>query len=597
MRRSFAGAVVAAFLAGAVMAQEAGLWVQVEAQPTLGQAQDRVRAYAVQFEDVNGYYLGNGWYGIALGPYSPEDAAALLGQLRARGVIPLDSFIANGGQFQSQFWPIGAGALTSPQPLPNAPATDALAIAPEAAPEPVPEPVPEPEPEPIPAPIAIPDETEREAQASESLLSRPEKELLQTALQWAGFYDAAIDGAFGRGTRASMAAWQQANNHEPTGILTTRQRAELLDDYNAVLDGMGLQLVRDDATGIEMQIPTGIVAFSAYDPPFARFEARTEIPATVLLISQEGDQNRLFGLYEIMQTLEIVPQEGPRNRGDNSFTLEGINGQIHSYTYAMLVDGQIKGFSLIWPANDEERRSRLLGVMQASFAPINGVLSPARAAAGEDQAIDLISGLAVRQPVLSRSGFFIDAQGTVLTTLEAVESCGYVTIDDDHRGTVAHRDAALGLAVLRPEIPLAPQGVAAFQTGVPRLQAEVAVSGYPYGGVLAMPALTFGKLADIRGLNGEDEVKRLDLVAQAGDAGGPVFDNSGAVLGMLLPRAVHNGQVLPPEVSFSIDAEAIIASLAGAGIAVQTTSQVSFMPPETMTRRAAEMTVLVSCWE
>jgi len=66
---------------------------------------------------------------------------------------------------------------------------------------------------------------------------------------------------------------------------------------------------------------------------------------------------------------------------------------------------------------------------------------------------------------------------------------------------------------------------------------------------------------------------------------------------MLLPRAVHNGQVLPPEVSFSIDAEAIIASLAGAGIAVQTTSQVSFMPPETMTRRAAEMTVLVSCWE
>jgi len=593
MKRSFAGAVVALFLAGAVMAQEAGVWVQVEAQPTLGQAQDRVRAYAVQFEDVNGYYLGNGWYGIALGPYSAEDAATLLGQLRARGVIPSDSFIANGGQFQSQFWPIGAGALTAPQPLPNAPATDVAAVAPDT--DVVQEPVTAPEP--VPEAIAIPDETEREAQASESLLSRPEKELLQTALQWAGFYDAAIDGAFGRGTRASMAAWQQANNHEPTGTLTTRQRAEMLGDYNAVLDGMNLQLVRDDATGIEMLIPTGIVAFSSYDPPFARFEARTDLQATVLLISQEGDQNRLFGLYEIMQTLEIVPQEGPRSRGDNSFTLEGIDGQIHSYTYATMVDGQIKGFSLIWPANDEERRSRLLGVMQASFTPIAGVLSPALAAPGEDQAIDLISGLAVRQPVLSRSGFFIDTQGTVLTTLEAVEGCGFVTIDDDHRGTVAHRDTALGLAVLRPDIPLAPQGVAAFQTGVPRLQAEVAVSGYPYGGVLAMPALTFGKLADIRGLNGEEEVKRLDLVAQSGDAGGAVLDNSGAVLGMLLPRTVQNGQNLPPEVSFSVDADAIIASLAGAGITVQTTDQVSFMPPETMTREAAEMTVLVSCWE
>ena len=589
MKRSFVGAVVAAFLAGAVMAQEAGVWVQVEAQPTLGQAQDRVRAYAVQFEDVNGYYLGNGWYGIALGPYSPDDAAALLGQLRTRGVIPSDRFIANGGQCQSQFWPIGAGALTSPQPLPNAPAAGVVDVTPaiDAAPEPVA----------APAPVEIPDETAREAQASEALLSQPERELLQTALLWAGFYDAAIDGAFGRGTRGSMAAWQEANNHEPTGILTTRQRAELLGAYNAVLDGLNLQLVRDDATGIEMQIPTGIVAFSAYDPPFARFEASTDLAATVLLISQEGDQNRLYGLYEIMQTLEIVPPEGPRNRGENSFTLEGINADIHSYTYVTLSEGQIKGFSLIWPANDEERRSRLLGVMQASFTPVPGVLSPALAAPGEDQAIDLISGLEVRQPVLSRSGFFIDAQGTVLTTLEAVENCGYVTIDDDHRGVVAHRDAALGLAVLRPEIPLAPQGVAAFQTGVPRLQAEVAVSGYPYGGVLAMPALTFGKLADIRGLNGEDEVKRLDLVAQAGDAGGPVLDNSGAVLGMLLPRAVQNGQVLPPEVSFSVDADAIIASLAGAGITVQTTAQVSFMPPETMTRRAAEMTVLVSCWD
>ena len=35
----------------------------------------------------------------------------------------------------------------------------------------------------------------------------------------------------------------------------------------------------------------------------------------VLLISQSGDQGTLFGLYDIMQTLEIVPMEGPRDRG------------------------------------------------------------------------------------------------------------------------------------------------------------------------------------------------------------------------------------------------------------------------------------------
>ncbi|NCQ35253.1 peptidoglycan-binding protein, partial [bacterium] len=534
MIRGFKALIMAAALAGfagVAAAQDRGVWVQVEAQPTLGQAQTRVRAYAGRFEDVNGYYLGGGWYGIALGPYAPGDAAALLARLRSSGAIPADSFIADGQQFQSQFWPIGVGAQTAPQDLPQTDPAPEIALPEIALPEIADEQAPA-EPVVVAQPV-VPDETAREAQASEALLSRPERELLQTALQWAGYYNAAIDGAFGRGTRAAMAAWQGDNGFEPTGILTTRQRAVLLGAYNAVLDGLDLQLVRDDATGIEMQIPTGVVTFSGYEPPFARFDPSGELDATVLLISQEGDQSRLFGLYEIMQTLEIVPPEGPRSRSTNSFELEGIDGRIHSTTYAALADGQIKGFTLIWPAGDEERRTRLLGLMRASFTPVAGVLDPALRPPGEDQAVDLISGLAVRKPILSRSGFYIDARGTALTTTEVVDGCGSITLDSDHAAQVVLRDDALGIAVLRPQTPLAPIGVAVFQTGVPRLQAEVAVSGYPYGGVLAMPALTFGRLADIRGLNGEDEVKRLTLTAQPGDVGGPVFDNSGAVLGML----------------------------------------------------------------
>lgn len=127
-----------------------------------------------------------------------------------------------------------------------------------------------------------------------------------------------------------MQAWQEANNHERTGILTTRQRAELLGAYNAVLDGMDLQLVRDDASGIEMLIPTGVVAFADYEPPFARFAPKGDIDARVLLLSQEGDQNRMFGLYEILQTLAIAPTEGPRKRTNSGFELEGVNDDIHS---------------------------------------------------------------------------------------------------------------------------------------------------------------------------------------------------------------------------------------------------------------------------
>ncbi len=586
MARLFYALIISVFMALPAAAQQS-VWVQIEAQRTLTGAQNAARGYASSgLESVAGFALPGGWYGIVIGPFTPNDASSQLISLRSAGAIPSDSYIVDGSRFRTQFWPVGGATQEAPAP---APTPDP--IAPQDTQTPA-----QPEEAVQPPPVEVPDETLAQAQASEQALSRDAKRDLQTALQWAGFYDSAIDGLYGRGTRRSMAAWQEANNLEPTGVLTTQQRATLLGAYNSILDGMGLQLVRDDATGIEMQIPTGVVAFATYEPPFARFDPSGDLEAQVLLISQPGDQTRMFGLYEILQTLAIIPQDGPRERTNRGFEIEGINDDIHSYTNVVLQDGQIKGYILVWPAGDDERRRRVLGLMQNSFNTIDGVLDPAIAQPGEDQAIDLIAGLQVRKPIRDRSGFYINAAGEVLTSVEAVDQCTNVTLGLDHDATVVHRDDALGLAVLRPADRLAPPAVAAFQTGVPRLQAEIAVAGFPYGNVLTTPALTFGTLADIRGLNGEEDVKRLSIFAQEGDAGGPVYDNGGAVLGMLLPKTSTNGQTLPPEVSFALDAGQIVSSLTQAGLSVETTDTLAYMTPASLTLMAADMTVLVSCW-
>ena len=447
MYRYFIALISSLFLALPAVAQQTS-WVQIEAQRTLTGAQDAARGYAVAgVEDVTGFALPGGWYGIALGPYNASDAQTQLQRFRTAGLIPADSYIVDGGRFRTQFWPVGGAASA-------APAEDTPPVtqeAPVAAAEP--EVTQEPEQVDI-AVIAAPDETVSEAQASEQALDSDQKRQLQTAMQWAGVYDGAIDGLYGRGTRASMAAWQAANNHEQTGILTTAQRAELLAAYNSILDGMGLQLVRDDATGIEMQIPTGVVEFAGYEPPFARFDASGDLPVQVLLISQPGDQTRMFGLYEILQTLAIIPAEGARERRDNSFVIEGVDGKIHSYTSVVQQDGQIKGFTLVWPAGDEDRRSRVLDMMRDSFVTTQGVLDPAIARPSEDQAVDLIAGLAVRQPVRDRSGFYINDAGEVLTTVEAIGECTSVTLGLDQEATVVYQDADLGLAVLRPNASL-----------------------------------------------------------------------------------------------------------------------------------------------
>ncbi|MDQ2092010.1 trypsin-like peptidase domain-containing protein [Marimonas arenosa] len=577
-RLLFAVILALLFNLRAVVAQQDVAWVQIEALPSLNTAQERVRAYAGRLPDVNGFSLGGGWYSVVLGPYTAEDAQRVLDVYRSEREIPSDSFIAYSNAFQQQFWPVGANLLNLPDAgEPRQPQVQQQAENPQP-----------------PQQVEPADETPREARASEARLSRDEKMELQIMLQWAGYYQGAIDGAFGRGTRGSMAGWQENNGFEATGVLTTRQRAALRQQYNAVLDGLDLQTVTDTTAGIEMQIPLGVVSFSKYSPPFAHFDATSSTQARVLLISQTGDQNTLYGLYDIMQTLEIVPETGPRERRNNSFTLVGQNAEFVSHTEARLDGGEIKGFTLVWPAGDEERRTRLLGEMQKSFNRIDGVLDPAEGA-DEEQDIDLVSGLEVRRPKMSRSGFYVDARGTVVTTAEAVAACDKITIDDEYEAELLHVDSARGVAVLRSVEALAPASVAALRQGDPRLQSEVAVSGFSYEGVLGAPTLTFGKLSDIKGLRGEKDLKRLALAALPGDAGGPVFDDGGAVMGMLLPQGDSNRQ-LPEDVSFAMDSTTLRAVLEDAGVAPTGAQPTGLIAPEDLERQAQGMTVLVSCW-
>ena len=141
-------------------------------------------------------------------------------------------------------------------------------------------------------------------------------------------------------------------------------------EYNAPLISSGMIAYVDDRAGIALDIPSRFVRFDRYDAPFAHFTGTGELEgAQLLLISQPGERRTLYGLFEIMQTLEIVPLEGPRQRSGNGFTLEGSNDQIVSYSEATLANGEIKGFTLIWPAGDEARRARVLAAMQASFPP------------------------------------------------------------------------------------------------------------------------------------------------------------------------------------------------------------------------------------
>jgi peptidoglycan hydrolase-like protein with peptidoglycan-binding domain len=569
VRRFFLVFWFAMGLSAPAMAQQS-TFVQVEAHPTLSKAQERARAYDGALPDVNGFRLRSGWYALALGPYSENEAQRRLSNLRASGVIPRDSYLSDARPYGRKFWPVGGSAATA---TPTPEANTQTVIAPE------------------PDPVEL-DETPREARASERLMTREERVELQRLLQWFGHYNAALDGAYGRGTRASMAAWQEANGFEPTGIMTTKQRVAIADNYADALKAMGLGDVIDTKAGISITMPAELVQFSKYDPPFVQYEPKNDSGIQVLLISQYGDRDTLFGLYEIMQTLEIVPFEGERSKKSDSFVLTGQNPTLHSHTEASLKDSQIHGFTLVYPPSKASDMQRVIKIMQDSIESLGTALDPA-VGAGSEQSIDLLSGLQLRRPKLSRSGFYVSGNGQVVTSASAVQSCERLTLDDDFDATiVASNDR---FALLAPVTDLVPLGFASLTTANARLRSDVAVSGYSYEGALAGSTLTYGTLEDLKSLEGDLSVKRLSLKSLSGDIGGPVMTPAGAVSGMLLP-AETGTRALPDDVQYAVRAAEIAAFLSENGTNPRASESDARIAPEDLVIAASDITVLVSCW-
>ena len=137
--------------------------------------------------------------------------------------------------------------------------------------------------------------------------------------------------------------------HEETGILTTGQRAELMGAFNQEMAALDLSPVTDTAAGITIDMPRGQVAFSRTQATFVHYEGSGDADARVILISQAGDRARLKALFEVMQSLEIVPAEANARLRRDSFTIEGRGTANTVFVEARLSGDAIKSFALVWP--------------------------------------------------------------------------------------------------------------------------------------------------------------------------------------------------------------------------------------------------------
>jgi len=589
--RYFLGLCVAmwmALVAGASAAQDMR-WIQIEAQPSLLEAETRARIYAQEFPDTQAHSIGSGWYAITLGPLPEDEADLRMSQLRARAAIPRDSFLATGANYRQRIYPIGPApaAVTAAQTFEaeviqeEATQVSVVETAESAAPE-------QASPE---QSITVPDETLSEARESEGLLSPDEKMDLQRYLQWAGYYNSTIDASFGRGTRRSMAAWQTDNGHEDTGVLTTAQREKLRAQYFAIFAGLGLETHRDLEAGISIDLPKEVVAFDAYAAPLAHFKAQdASSPAQIFLISAAGNRGDLAAIYGVLPTLSIVPMKIEKSLNKDRFVITGAGTSTRAFITASHKGGEIKGFGLIWPNQNEEQFDRLVAHMRKSFETFPGTLDPSLSVAINDSETEF--GVAIRKPAFVKSAVFVSDQGHAMTDTSNLENCSALTIGGTYDAEIIARSET-GAGLLSPKSEFNPISYAKLGDAV-RKGDKTFLSSYPYGGRLGLASVTQATVMETTDLSGNAEKFRLDFLAEPGDLGGAVLDQSGNLTGILVSRD-DTGRVLPNNVNFAAAADALASMMQSAGLQLRT-GKTDRLDDVALIASAQNILTPIECW-
>ena len=589
--RYFLGLCVAmwmALVAGASAAQDMR-WIQIEAQPSLLEAETRARIYAQEFPDTQAHSIGSGWYAITLGPLPEDEADLRMSQLRARAAIPRDSFLATGANYRQRIYPIGPApaAVTAAQTFEaeviqeEATQVSVVETAESAAPE-------QASPE---LSITVPDETLSQARESEGLLSPDEKMDLQRYLQWAGYYNSTIDASFGRGTRRSMAAWQTDNGHEDTGVLTTAQREKLRAQYFAIFDGLGLETHRDLESGISIDLPKEVVAFDAYAAPLAHFKSQdASSPAQIFLISAAGNRGDLAAIYGVLPTLSIVPMNIEKSLNKDRFVITGAGTSTRAFITASHKGGEIKGFGLIWPNQNEEQFDRLVAHMRKSFETFPGTLGPSLSVAINDPETEF--GVAIRKPAFVKSAVFVSDQGHAMTDTSNLENCSALTIGGTYDAEIIARSET-GAGLLSPKSDFNPISYATLGNAV-RKGDKTFLSSYPYGGRLGLASVTQATVIETTDLSGNAEKFRLDLLAEPGYLGGAVLDQSGNLTGILVSRD-DTGRVLPNNVNFAAATDALASMMQAAGLRLRT-GKTNRLDDVALIASAQNILTPIECW-
>ena len=418
-------------------------------------------------------------------------------------------------------------------------------------------------PAPSPASPSAPDPAFEASKRAFEALPEDQRKAVQDALMWTGLYHGALDGAFGKGTREALIAFETREKINADAIVDQGEFARLAAAAKKAKEAVRFSTVTDDLTGVRFGLPLKLLTRRSVSRGGTRFASVDDGTVVETQVMREGD-------IDIAKLFERLKADGPdrkvtykASRAD-WFVVSGEAGDKRFYTRIAQGTGpkgaELRGYTLTYPASapDFERISIAIA---NSFEPFPG----APAVAEKPNPVEpVLPAPAPPQARFSATGLIV-APGRMVSVLP--EACADPSIGKQKLKTLTSdpssgltlfdlanaRGAGFALADKGPEsgAPLVVVGYAASK--------DAAALGVAAGQVLLRPAVE-SKPATLRAL--------APLQENAG--GNVVFDRNGQLLGLIgrPPQARRLVAGIVPEASYPVISAGDLARfLQGAGVA------------------------------
>lgn len=441
---------------------------------------------------------------------------------------------------------------------------------------------------------------------------------LQVLLAVLGYWSAVANDSFGPKLMAAIQAFQRDLGTAPTGALSGPELSALHASASPLLRLWGLRPVRHPIADATLWVPAGLDL------------TRATSDDGITLTSQAAGVEILFDAYAGLDPaplynalLEDIPRANLHysTATDDFFVLSIATSDMSRYVRFQKIRGGIVGFALTWPTQSELHGERLSVVMSDLFRanvslgqarrppePIAGTASaasPSEPRSGNDASGRTRTRPPARAEANPEAGGtgsgFVIAPGLVLTNAHVVNGCTEVTTalnGVSGPARVLARDAQADLALVRPNALAAPP--ARLRIGV-RLGEDIAAFGFPLSGMLASSGnFTRGTVTATAGV--EDDTRQLQISApvQPGNSGGPLLDESGNVVGVVVAKlnalkVVAETDDIPQNINFAIKASVVARFLEENGVAYTAAGPGAPLRPADLAALAQSFTVAISC--